>query len=222
MQNPWTALPDIAPYLLPSDKTLVEKFNNTRPHSDHLIHHELLPEPFLGNPDAPIVLLNGNPGYDPTDKDGYQKPEMSQLSRGNLVHANTDYSFYLLNPAIAYFGGYSWWTKKLKPLIDRSSQKTVANNILCVEYFPYHSRKAANFHKYTRIPSQEYSFHLVKKAINRGALIILMRWPSSWLGTIPELNTYPDFFRLNSPQNVIISPRNCPGGFEKILNVLNL
>ncbi|NWJ48560.1 MAG: hypothetical protein HXX08_22100 [Chloroflexi bacterium] len=216
MNNPWTELPNDKPYILSGDRERIEQFNKIA-RTDHFIHDELFPEPFMGNPDAPIVLLNGNPGYSDIDLFWYQKPEFAQLTKGNLVHAPSDHSFYLLNPKAAGSGGYSWWTKKLRPVISCSDQKTVANNIFCVEYFPYHSIRAANFQKYKRIPSQEYSFHLVEKAINRNALIILMRWEKPWLGTFPKLS---NFYKLKNTRNVIISPRNCPGGFEKIVEVL--
>ncbi|NWJ48559.1 MAG: hypothetical protein HXX08_22095 [Chloroflexi bacterium] len=220
MNNPWTELPNDKPYILASDREMIEQFNKIA-RTDHFIHHEMLPEPFMGNPDAPIVLLNGNPsGHSDNDLFWYQKPEFARLTKGNLVHAPSDHSFYLLNPKAEGSGGYSWWMKKLKPVISCSDQKTVANNIFCVEYFPYHSIRAANFQKYKRIPSQEYSFHLVEKAINRNAHIILMRWKNSWLGTFPQLNTYDNIYRLNTSRNVIISPGNCPGGFEKIVDVL--
>jgi len=62
MRNPWTDLPATAPFVLPCDKEAIEAFNaSAKP--DHTIHTEVLPAPFVGNPTAPIVLLNLNPGY---------------------------------------------------------------------------------------------------------------------------------------------------------------
>ena len=61
MDNPWGQLPEQAPYVLPADATAVESFNR-RARDNHILHTEKLPEPYLGDPTAPIVLLNLNGG----------------------------------------------------------------------------------------------------------------------------------------------------------------
>jgi hypothetical protein len=38
-----------------------------------------------------------------------------------------------------------------------------------------------------------------------------MRAERLWKEKIPELNEASRVFRLNSPQNAVLSPRNCPG-----------
>ena len=67
----------------------------------------------------------------------------------------------------------------------------------------------------------EYSFHLVRRALGRGALVIYMRAKKVWLSAVPELARYERAFQLKNPQNVSVSPGNCPdswfGEAEKIL-----
>lgn len=124
MLNPWSILPTIPPYILDLDKSEIDsskvKFNeNTK------LHFELLPEPFLGNPLAPVVLLNLNPGFSPDDITYHQQPKFIQLSRANLNHQLSDYSFYLLNPRVSA-PGRVWWDKKLRSLIrDTSGSVTI-------------------------------------------------------------------------------------------------
>jgi hypothetical protein len=89
---------------------------------------------------------------------------------------------------------------------------------LCVEYFPYHSRR---FKKPVQnLPSQQYGFHLVHRAIDRGAIIILMRSKRLWLEAVSQLHGYSRLFELRNPQNPAISPRNCPQGYPLIAEIL--
>ena len=62
MQNLWLDLPETKDFVLPCDKESIRNIND-QAESKHQIHLELLPEPYLGNPQANIVLLNGNPGF---------------------------------------------------------------------------------------------------------------------------------------------------------------
>ena len=62
MRNPWIDLPETAPFVLACDKQGIGDFNHTAK-PEHTIHLELLPEPYTGNPEAMIILLNLNPGF---------------------------------------------------------------------------------------------------------------------------------------------------------------
>ncbi len=94
----------------------------------------------------------------------------------------------------------------------------MAQGVLCVEYFPYHSRRFQ--HRRVQVPSQKYSFGLVRQALNRGAVIIVLRGQRLWLAAVPELQSYRSLYRTNSVQNPILSPRNCPEGYEHAAEVL--
>jgi hypothetical protein len=41
--------------------------HNLRRKAEHQFQLEALPEPYVGPVDAPVVLLNLNPGFDPSD-----------------------------------------------------------------------------------------------------------------------------------------------------------
>jgi hypothetical protein len=217
MDNPWLHLPAEAPYLLASDYDAIVRFNATTS-VDYTIHTEMYPEPFIGVPQAQVVFLGLNPGALKGQFQPPTNPILLQAYTDNLQHTRTDLPFYLLNPAIGG-GGYRWWTAKLRPLLQRYDERFLAQHIFAVEYFPYHSYRWS--YRLTRVKLQEYTYYLVRQAIERDAAIIVMRSYNLWIQAVPALKSYPRTYRLNSPQNVIISPRNCPDGFTKIIQQLD-
>jgi hypothetical protein len=204
---------------LTSDKTFVDDFNDSVT-EDFKIRLEVLPEPYLGNVESEIVLLNGNPGFSELDILFYEKKEVRALWRKNILHEPMEYPFYLLAPPLRDEPGPRWWRRRLKQLIRDGEDKlrVVANHICCIEFFPYHSRRL----KFSGqlLDSQKYGFDLVEKAIDRGAVIVIMRSAELWLSAVPRLGKYKRVYRLNSVQNVAISLKNCPNGFAKIIKVL--
>jgi len=217
MKNPWLDTPPEAPFVLADDKEAVLKFNATADDAS-CIHTELLPEPYLGRPEAPVVLLNLNPGYDAGDLEQHKSSYFSGKCRSNLAHETLNYPFYLLDPKIEG-PGRSWWRGRLKELLAECGDQPVAQNVLCVEFFPYHS---CEFHHHRlRLDSQDYGFSLVRAAVKRRALVVLMRSQKLWCKAIPELADYQTLLRLRNVRNPAISPKNCPGGYDKIFAAIN-
>ena len=70
------------------------------------------------------------------------------------------------------------------------------------------------------VESQQYSFALANQAIDRNAVIVLMRGKRPWEYAVPRLTGYPQLFTLNSRQNVDISRKNCVDGFPAIEAIL--
>lgn len=211
-------LPKSPPYILDIDESKV-KGHISNINADKKLHFELLLESYLGNPFAPVVLLNINPGYSSDDLTYHRQQTFINLSRANLEHQPHVFRFYLLNPCIPA-PGRDWWEKKRGPLIRDTSKDVVANNVLCVEYFPYHSQKLGHFE--LRLPSQEYSFQLVRQSLERNSVIILMRSRKLWLSIIPELEYYLFLYSVRSIQNSTICPNNCPNGYAAIINKLKV
>jgi hypothetical protein len=176
---------------------------------------ELLPEPFLGSPDAPVVLLALNSGYNDGDRLRHQQPAFVERSRSNLLHCPADYPFYPLDPNIPTSG---WWIRKLCRLIERVGRQVVARGVLCVEYFPYHSRRFD--HRRLPLASQHYSFELVRQAMDRRAVIILLRGERHWCGVLPALGEYSGLYRVRNVQNPVLSAENCPDGYESAVELL--
>lgn len=186
MQNPWLDLPESPPYVLQEDFEAIRRYNRASKDM-HFVELRMLPEPFLGCPNAPVVLLNLNPGVGEEDIEQHQQPDFIELSRQNLSHVDdVDYPFYLINPNIQQSPGYQWWYKRLRQLIEDCGHQKVAKSVLCVELFPYHSEK----YKAIDVQSQDYSFYLVQQAMVRQAVIIQMRSRELWFKQIPELQSY--------------------------------
>jgi len=214
--NPWLELPTSAPYVLPEDGAAIEAFNRTAQTATRY-DLTLLPEPFLGRTDAPVVVLCLNPGWSPDGPIGHKEPNFIRRSRENLLHAESAYPFHLLDPAL-HPPGHRWWGNKLRRPIEEVGLETVANKVLCVEYFPYHSDQFSG--RTPSVPSQEYGFALVRDAIARDAVIVVMRSLTRWLAAVPELASYSRRYGLRSVQNVTISPKNCPDGYAAVIDAL--
>jgi hypothetical protein len=212
------ASPDAPPYVLPEDAEFIERFNLTaRP--EHRIHLDDLPEPFLGAADAAVVLLNLNPGHKAHIVGNHKQPEFQRANLAQLELRPREYPFYMLDPAVQFDGDYRWWSKRHRGPIEALGREAVAADLLCLEFFPYHSEKCG-FTPTDRLPSQEFSFHLARAAMSRNALVLLMRARKYWLGEIPELATYANLLTLRNAQSPYLSERNCPGGCQRILSAI--
>lgn len=218
MRNPWSALPEKAPYVLASDTTLIETFN-AKAAERHKFDLSLFPEPFFGSPTAPVVVLNLNPGWSPDDAAVHAQPEFSRMSRRSLEHRLLPYPFLHLQPNGTTPGG-RWWRQRTRKLSEDVGLEAVACGLACVQYAPYHSKE------YTQssplLPSQEYGFVLVRQAMVRGAEIVVMRSYSLWVAAVPELAKYKNTHRAANPRAPYLSPGNLKGSYALIAQRLQL
>ena len=203
-KNPWTKISwrnTIADY----DKFCVVPFliGYGKGTSAHQLHNELLPEPFHGDFNAGVYLLNGNPGFSNDDLlylgDKYLesaiKKTLNQKSTGSHV------PMIWLDKTFKAYPGYKWWNRILKDFIAHKF-----NPKLCViEYSPYHSK---NLPSLPSLPSDDYVNWHIQEAIKQEKWIIIMRCEKQWLNRIPQLIGYSRLLRCSSPQNVKISLNN--------------
>jgi hypothetical protein len=197
---------------------MIRAFNETHQNEACQLKDNVLPEPFIGDTAAQIVLLNLNPGFDDRNAGEHARSEFQSLLRTNLSQGSAGFPFYYLDPRFES-EGRRWWENKLRSLLKLFGRNQLARSILCIELFPYHSRRFC--HENLKLPSQEYGFGLARSAIARGAVVVIMRARRQWLAKIPELEKYPRVYTLKNPQNVVISPGNCPGeGFENIVSAI--
>ncbi len=217
-ENPWLHLPTEPPYVLPEDAEAVARFNRALdPTHKHFLHTDkLLPEPFIGAKDAPVVLLSNNPGISGTEENVQVRQSITfrEWVQNNLHHKPSDYPFFYLNPEFRKAGGGDWWDRKLKSLLARFERKVVARSVLNVVYFPYPSLRFG--HKRLRLSSQDYGFSLVRDAVSRNAVIVLMRpgKQEAWEAAVPQLKGYGRFYSVKNPRTPVISPNNCAGYSE--------
>jgi hypothetical protein len=216
--NPWQRLPHRAPFVLPEDEAVVREFNARAREGYHLRIDDLLPEPFVGDPTAPVVLLGTNPRFSPEGAIRKKEPGFIARMRGNLIHQPSDCPFVFFAPDILR-AHRRWWERKLKGLLHYFGDEVLARSLLAVEHFPYPSKRYGSGQ--VRLPSgaQAYSFGLVKKAMDRMAIIVLTRGARWWLRDLPALETYGGLCKLHNAQTAIITRGNCDR-FQEVVRAI--
>jgi hypothetical protein len=219
--NPWHRLPQAPPFVLPQDEAELRRF--TAKHPKYKLRCDLLPEPFVGRPEAPLVLLGNNPGAKNEDTASARKaPAFMRRMRENLTHQlSSEFPMLYLDPSPDIPGGSrAWWERKFNHLFklfppESTARSLLAKAILAVEFFPYVSNRFA--HGWLEPPSRAYSFDLVRIAVERGAVIVLTRGHRRWLEALPMLGQYKRLVRLKEVQRAPISPGNCEGdGYDLV------
>jgi hypothetical protein len=216
VQNPWIVLPEAPPYVLSQDASAVAQFNE-RANARSRVEVDLLPEPFVGRLDAPIVMLLLNPGVEGSEFTVHRDPRFIEPVRACHRQLPREYPHYYLAPD-AIGPGVPWNRRVLKPLIEEFGLRAVSGNVTALEYFPYHS--VGFQHHRLNVPSQAFVFDVLRRAIQREAVVFVTRGVRIWEAAVPELVTYGRKFQTRSVQNVVISPRNCPDGWEHAREVL--
>ncbi len=215
-KNPWLTLGVTKPYIAVEDKIFFHKNQRALSH----LRTDVLPDAYLGNLEkAKVVFLLLNPGFQERDINicvpGSQYFDQNKLS----LQQKSKPPFYVLGNKFKDSGGYEWWTKKLKSIINAGiSIETLSEKIVCIQYFPYHSEKYKHYAK--TLPSQEYSFGLVRKAIQQKKKIVLMRSEKLWLQAVPELKG--KYVKVKSFLNPVISINNMSQKeFNEIIKILS-
>ena len=62
MQPPWELLPQSGNNLILQIDQLKVSNHNYKSDENYKFHLEFIPEPFIGNINAPVIALNANPG----------------------------------------------------------------------------------------------------------------------------------------------------------------
>ena len=229
MENPWRKLPAAPDFVLPGDRAAIEAANlknARRKHNAWRYHYhlELLPVPYIGNLDAPVVLFTLNPGYTPAKRgDGNcnddwwyaHSAELHDAHRGNFHERALPYPMIFLDPKFADHPGGRYWTARMRDLIDACGRKRVATNLLIVEFFPYHSNKFAGG---CSVPSQRFAIYQIERAMDRKAVIVIVRAKRRLLRAVPSLARY-DYVTVKSPASGYVSRRNVPG-FQRIVDAI--
>jgi hypothetical protein len=221
--NPWLEVPDTPPFVVPADERYVEAWNaSDGRHPEHKIDTTLLPEPWLGRHDAPVVMLTANPGIDPSDVMFHGRPDFAQANRASMAKPGGTPN-YLLDQRFVKASGAQWWRRRAfaRLLRDGVSEEALGSRVLVVEFHGYHSRSWMPLA--VTLPSQWYGFSLVERAVHRAALIVVARPARAWRIAVPELSQGSErVFTLRSTQNPAISPRNLGGdvAYEAVVAAL--
>jgi hypothetical protein len=212
MRNPWLALPETGPLVLSFDRAQVEAFNATAAQK-YKYDLSLFPEPFFGSRDAPVVVLNLNPGWSPGDAAVHASPEFAAMSRASLRHDLAPYPFLHLQPNNNTPGG-AWWQRRAQELIADVGFDQVARFLGCVQLVAYHS---AEYSPATpTLASQAYSFWLVREAMARQAEIVVMRAVRLWMAAVPELSRYDRLHVGANPRATYLSRGNLKASYAVV------
>jgi len=217
--NPWKNLPCNPPFVLEEDSSYINTFNEIQNNANFKINTNYVPEARLGPVNAPVVILQLNPSYNRDEAEGPNELEIKK----DLEN--------IMNEGEYHKGGYettNWWNTRLNNLRCDVGEEKLAKNLLSVEFFPYRS---LNFdHNELRIPSQKYSFDLVRNALKNNAVVVVGRGWKLWCSAIPELyeqfndpkSEHGTVFRLNNPRSSYYSRNNLgEDPYNKIVNVIN-
>ena len=149
IRNPWVNLASTPPFVLPEDKEAVEAYNDwTAAKGGEFDYRKrlrtnLLPDPFIGNVQAPIIVILANPGYTDSakadrrlgctgsdDKWHAESELLHSLYRANYAHEQSAYPMFFMDPRMAGSPGGYWYRnlflKPLRHLFD--DRKTVTRN----------------------------------------------------------------------------------------------
>jgi hypothetical protein len=217
--NPWLSLPLKRPFVLEADLDAVVAFNTrvqSRQGGKYAFNLDLYPEPYFGDPFAPVVLLLANPGVGDSDLQLHKASWFESAARESLAH---DGLFLHLRPGIDTPGA-RWWRRTTSALANVVNEPAVAKGLLCLEYIPYHSKAfgCAGL----SLPSQRYTFDLLRFALRRDAYVVVMRARSLWFKAVPELAAYASsrVRVVGNPRNPTLSPANLGAAFCEVCELL--
>jgi hypothetical protein len=222
MDNPWAGVRDKDPFIALCDREPIDLVCSKDPSARSELHFEVLPEPYAGDPGtADVLLLSLNPGWGGTEQaeqtgaDGW-----NQELRCNLTFAATT-PFVHIDPRFRQTtGGGLWWSKRLRTLDDPTSWERVGERLMVLEFFDYHSKNRRLLP--IPLPSQAFTFQLLREAMRQDRLIIATRGWSRWVWNVPELYAYKRIFHLKSKRWSGISAGNLePDAFQQIVDALN-
>ncbi len=235
VSNPWkNNLPSIGSgsFILPDDIPFIDQINLTAK-GNYKVASKHIPEPWMGPPlTACLFVLQLNPGFDASTP----LPSLAeQKAKHKIVGSLVEPHFGLTNKD-------RWWTSCFKslaadigmrvltypqgtPRAQRDQQlaagyEYLESRVCSVEYFPYGSKNFS--HSLVRLPSQMYSFELVRLGIARGATFAVMKGWNEWCGAVPELAGYGKVGRLKGYRGAKhVSPNSChPDFYESVLETL--
>ena len=219
MQNPWLGFQNSESMVHPLDLDVVIQHNiSSKPDYKYLLH--LAPEPWIGDLGGKLVVLYSNPGATKDNVNHIFQPLHSEVLKktiDNLNQRNSQYPHFHFDPHLKESEGAKWFESKYKWVIDQTSRQAVAKTLVTCELSPYHSLKWKI--PKSKLPTQEFTYRIVRQAIARNAVILLARTPKIWLENVPELKSYSRVFRPNSI-NASVSPNNYLQNFKEIIKVI--
>lgn len=255
IKNPWPKLIEAENYSLNDDFEIIKAFNekekkrknryeeeNKLLKKDFEIKLDMIAEPFFGNQKADIIVLAQNPGiYQKKGKKKGEKNEYDLYKEKKCFIENIkkyhktgdqsiDYPYYYFDPMYDGYRGNNWAKKRFRELKEELNLdwKVLSNQILYLQYFPYHSKNFKNIKEGEYLECQKYTFQLLANSMNTNALVICFRGLGLWDNALKHnissdlsLKNYKNMIVLNSAQSVYVTKNNMKeNDFEKLVEAL--
>jgi hypothetical protein len=163
--------------------------------NDKRLHLSLFPMPYLGSlREAKVILFLMNPSFGERDYSFEDRAGIrGRLERNLYQEFEDDFPFLFLDPNLSESGGFKWWQKPLRPLLEVltvgrrtpiQAMELMSQKIAAVELFPYHSVDTSDVKgvgKRKVLPSvlQARSF-LERSSRNHQQLSVLLRAHERW------------------------------------------
>jgi hypothetical protein len=167
---------------------------------DDRLHLSLLPVPYIGDlRRAEIVILLLNPGFGYSDYwaeshgPGFRKGLVDNLRQS---FEGNEFPFIFLDPQFCWHGGFIWWEKKLREVIQeialrkfggnyREGLKSLSSKLACVELVPYHSSSFGEHRLIDRLPSVQAARDFARGSLMADATankrtVIVTRQVKTW------------------------------------------
>lgn len=210
----WQKCPlDAPPFILPEDISEIQSQALSTYHSfdeyvagptfgkrnDTSLHVGLLPIPYIGNlQKATVFILMLNPGLSPGDyfaehtSDQFRKAHVRNLRQKS---GNDEFPFFALNPSFAWHPGFEYWKSKFDNIAQvlakkekvayREALKRLAQNVVCLELMPYHSKSFGAGSLLKRLPSARVMLDyvndiLIPKVQSNDVTIVVTRSVRNW------------------------------------------
>lgn len=216
--NAWRKLDtDTKPFILDADRPALDEIINAKngyhqissssqfcksdlcqaPSDKTKFHFNLLPMPYLGNiRKAKVYILTLNPGFGFNNYYLQSLPEYRENKIRQLRQTNLNKEYPWIDPDFCWTGGFQYWFKRIRPVIERLQKKEginfrealkiVSKNVATLELVPYHSssyklsRKVFNQMESPKLMLEFVKSFVMPKAKNGEALVICARKVKEW------------------------------------------
>lgn len=165
---------------------------NVTANGQYRLRTELGPCPHEGDINSsPIVLLLANPGFDEKSSSNDHKFFIDGWPLGGLHDT-------------APHGMRGWWQPRLRVLCERYGHQYISTKVAALQVNPWASTK---FDGGLTLPSQQRMLEIAESAVERGAILIIMRAAKFWLKSALVRN-HPSLFTTKSPRCSYVTEAN--------------